>query len=215
MSRWFRHDASAFRHPKVAGLNDRVYRLWTTLLSVATENETEGYIPPLTELKRVLNVRLDHLSTGVEELLKARLLDRDGEGFRLQNWEKYQPKSDLSTGRVQAHRARKKAEGTVSPPFRETVSETAHDTKHTYPSSTNVEEGADIVDLDKAFWDGAKRYLGANRASLIGRWVRDHGKEAVRSAITAAQHAQAVDAVSYIERTLRSSRTNSAPPILC
>lgn len=54
------------------------------------------------------------------------------------------------------------------------------------------------VDSDRVFWSTAKAYLGANKASLIGQWVRDHGREATASAIAAAQVERAIDPVQFI-----------------
>jgi hypothetical protein len=44
-----------------------------------------------------------------------------------------------------------------------------------------------------------KAYLGPKKASLIGQWVRDHGKEETASAITAAQLERAVEPVEFIQ----------------
>lgn len=102
VSRWFRFYSEAMRNPKVATLSDREFRLWVQLLCVAAEND--GRIPPAEELKRMLNVRLDHLLTGVERLLKALLIDRLEHGYEPHNWSKFQYKSDTSTDRVAKHR---------------------------------------------------------------------------------------------------------------
>lgn len=64
------------------------------------------------------------------------------------------------------------------------------------------------IDPDKAFWDSAKAYLGKSKASLIGRWVKSHGRETTANAITAAQINRAVDPIPYIERTLRKARAD-------
>lgn len=61
---------------------------------------------------------------------------------------------------------------------------------------------------DKMFWDSAKSYLGKSKSGMIGKWVRDHGKEETAKAITAAQIERAVDPVPYIERVLRGSGSN-------
>lgn len=53
-------------------------------------------------------------------------------------------------------------------------------------------------DSDKEFWDGAKAYLGKGSASLIGKWLKDHGKAETAKAITAAQIERAVDPPAYI-----------------
>lgn len=100
---WFRFYSAAIRNPKVAALSDRDFRLWVTLLSAASENE--GKLPPATELKHMLNARLDHLLTGIERLIRAGLIDALEHGYTPHHWEKFQYKSDTSTDRVRKHRA--------------------------------------------------------------------------------------------------------------
>ncbi|WP_260581161.1 YdaU family protein [Sphingopyxis sp. PET50] len=65
-----------------------------------------------------------------------------------------------------------------------------------------------LPDPDKAFWDSAKSYLGKSSGGLIGKWCRDYGQEETAKAITAAQVSRAVEPKSYIEKTLRQSRSN-------
>lgn len=102
--KWFRFYADALRNPKVAALSDREFRLWVSLLSVASEND--GIIPPLESLKHVLKARLDHLLTGVERLISIGLIDRLEVAYTPHNWDKFQYKSDTSTPRVTLHRAK-------------------------------------------------------------------------------------------------------------
>ncbi len=120
MSRWFRFYNDTFTNPKVLSLSDREFRLWVRLLSVASVND--GLIPPLTALKRLLNARLDHLSTGVNGLVSLGLIDIVGGGYTPHNWRKFQYKSDNSTQRVKKHRG---ASGNVSvtPPDTDTDTE--------------------------------------------------------------------------------------------
>jgi hypothetical protein len=99
---WFRFYSAAIRHPKVAKLPDNDFRLWLNLLSVACENN--GFIPPLDDLKHVLNARLDHLLRGIERLISALLIDRLEVGYTPHNWTKKQFISDTSTPRVTLHR---------------------------------------------------------------------------------------------------------------
>lgn len=58
---------------------------------------------------------------------------------------------------------------------------------------------------DAAFWANAKSYLGKGKASLIGQWVRDHGKQTTASAIAAAQVERAVEPVEFIIGRLRKT----------
>lgn len=60
------------------------------------------------------------------------------------------------------------------------------------------------------FWSFAVAYLGEGRRSLIGKWRKDYSQAEVANAITAAQFANAVEPVAYVERTLRGAKINSA-----
>ena len=120
MSRWFRFHSDAIRNPKIARLSDKQYRLWTELMAVAAEND--GHIPPLNDLRYVLNRRLDHLSTGVDQLISGGLIDQLADGYEPHNWSKHQYKSDSSKERVAKHRAGGNV--TVTPPETDTDTET-------------------------------------------------------------------------------------------
>lgn len=65
-------------------------------------------------------------------------------------------------------------------------------------------------DTDKQFWASAKAYLGANKSSLIGQWVRDHGREETAAAIAAAQVERAVDPVEFIQGRFRKKKQDSS-----
>lgn len=112
MSRWFRFYADAMRNPKVAALSDHDFRLWVELLALASENG--GHIPPLESLKHVLKRRLDHLSRGLNGLIRALLIDALSDGYEPHNWSKFQYKSDTSTDRV--HKFREKRNVSETPP---------------------------------------------------------------------------------------------------
>ena len=66
---------------------------------------------------------------------------------------------------------------------------------------------------DKAFWDAAKGYLGSRNASLIGRWVKDHGREATAAAISAAQVERAVNPVEFIQGRFRKEAVHAQPVV--
>ena len=102
MNKWFRFYNDAFANPKVAKLTDKQFRLWVQLLAVASKND--GFIPSVTDLKHVLNRRLDHLLTGVKELLSAGLITPYKGGFTPNDWNEYQYKSDTSAERTRKYR---------------------------------------------------------------------------------------------------------------
>lgn len=127
MTRWFRSYADKHRNPKVARLSDSDFRLWDQLLCVASEND--GHIPPLDDLKHLLNRRLDHLSSGLKRLVDGRLIEPLNDGYVPRNWNEKQYKSDSSTPRVQKFREK----GNVT----RNVSETPPDTD----TDTDTEKG--------------------------------------------------------------------------
>lgn len=201
MGRWFRFHADAMRNPKVSRLSDAQFRLWLELMAVAAEND--GAIPCLDDLKHILKRRLDHLSRGLDDLIRAGLMDLLGDGYEPHNWSKHQYKSDTSTDRVNKHRAKRN------------VSVTAPDTD----TDTDVllaKANSAKPDSDKRFWDDAKAYLNG-KGSLIGKWVRDYGQDATAAAITAAQIERAVDPVPFITAALkaRSAGASGAMAMPC
>ena len=46
-------------------------------------------------------------------------------------------------------------------------------------------------------------YLGQDKRSLLGRWIKDYTRPRVAEAIAAAQVERAVEPVSYISATLK------------
>lgn len=195
-ARWFRFYADAMRHPKVARLNDAQFRLWVELLSVAAEND--GRIPPADDLKHMLKRRLDHLLRGLDDLIRASLIDPLDHGYEPHGWKKRQYKSDVSTDRVRKYRAK----GNVS----ETAPDTETETELPIPNGIGA-----APDADKVFWANAKTYLSPHTkdpGKLIGKWIKDCGgdKSAVARAIGEAQVNRVVDPVGYISRLIHRQK---------
>lgn len=162
MSRWFRFHADAMRNPKVGRLSDKEFRLWVELLSVAAEND--GLIPCLSDLKHVLKRRLDHLSTGVKQLINVGLIDALDVGYEPHNWSKFQYKSDVSTERVKRHREKRNVSET--PPETDTdtdteVIEAKASNARAKPIDFPCPDGVDQID-----WNALKANRKAKRAAL-------------------------------------------------
>jgi hypothetical protein len=96
----------------------------------------------------------------------------------------------------------KRASTPVGKPLQRNANETP--TPISYPLTVSNDTAND--DADKEFWASAKAYLGAKKASLIGQWVRDHGKEETAAAIAAAQVERAVDPVQFIQGRFRKKK---------
>lgn len=192
MARWFRFYSDAMRHPKIARLSDKDFRLWCELLSVASDRG--GKIPHVDDLKHLLRRRLDHLSTGIERLISGGLIVPLIIGYEPHGWDERQYISDISTERVRKHR--EKCNVSETPPDTDT------DTDTTLSKDSDAEASP-----DKVFWHSAKLYLGKSKSGMIGKWVRDYGKDATAKAITAAQIERAAYPVPYIERVLRGTKS--------
>lgn len=200
-ARWFRFYADAMRHPKVARLPDPLFRLWVELLCVAAENN--GIIPPADDLKHMLKRRLDHLLRGLQDLIRASLIDPLEDGYKPHGWDKRQYKSDVSTGRVRKYRAK----GNVS----ETPPDTETETDTPIPNGIGA-----APDPKKLFWSNAKDYLAphvkGDVGARIGKWCKGRTQDEVAAAITASQVAGAVDPPTYIEAALRRGATEADAP---
>lgn len=164
MNRWFRFYADAMRNPKVLRLSDFEFRLWMRLLAVASENS--GHIPPVDDLKHMLNIRLDNLLRGLNALVTGALIDPDdgvGCGYVPHNWNKFQYKSDTSNERVAKHRAARNV--TVTPPDTDTETERKND------DDVSAGAGGREINLDVAMPDvlavasEAARAAGVRHAS--------------------------------------------------
>lgn len=155
VSRWFRSYVDKHRNPKVVNLSDRDFRFWDRLLCVAAEND--GTIPPLMDLKRLLNARLDYVKGGLERLLKAGLITSSSGGYEPHNWTKRQYKSDTSTERSQKFRQKRN----VAKPLPKTDTDTDTDTeaesgsdKSDPPARAEAREGVGPGSLEEAPPDG-------------------------------------------------------------
>ena len=128
------------RNPKVMRLSDADFRLWVKMLAIASEND--GKLPPVADLKLVLNARLDHLSSALKRLISGGLIDPLEHGYEPHGWDKFQYKSDTSNERVAKHRA--KCNVTVTPPDTDT------ETDKKEPPLPSAGESVDLSDDDEA-----------------------------------------------------------------
>lgn len=202
---WFRFFHEALDDPKVQALDGETFKAWVNILCLACRHE--GKLPSQQDIAFAL--RMDNIACGsvldrlaIAGLIATRKGGANGSYIAPHKWEERQYKSDSSSERVKRYRQRSKKRY-------ETVTETAPDTEQSYPLFSDENKGALLSDesnSDRAFWDGAKAFLGhyrKNPGPIIGKWCRDHERSDVAKAITAAQVERAVDPIPYIERTLR------------
>lgn len=200
MSRWFRMHDEILDDPKVQRLSGDDFKGWVNILCLASRND--GKLPPIEDVAFALRETLDGARTLVERLVNATLIERrtggsNGAHYAPYKWDERQYKSDTSTGRVKRFRQRSK-----------TVPETPPDTETETDIPLSKDNGA-APGSDKHFWDTAKAYVGKSNSSLIGKWLKLHGKAETARAITAAQIERAADPVTYIQGYFRKRGESS------
>jgi uncharacterized protein YdaU (DUF1376 family) len=78
----------------------------------------------------------------------------------------------------------------------------------TYTVAKATDAGASS---DKLFWDNAKAFIGgSNPGGLVGKWIKDHGKQTTAEAITAAQLERPADPKGYVAGILRKSKREAS-----
>ena len=88
--------------------------------------------------------------------------------------------------------------------------------RDTVDTSVSTAADAPEVDLAKAMFDQGVKLLAsagtpqAKARSLLGKWRRDHGEEAVIVALGRAQREGAIDPVGFVEGALRFRQTQGA-----
>lgn len=235
MSRWFRVYDDAMHDPKVQSLPPRLFKFWFNLLCVASKND--GVIPPLSDLKELLKVRLDYVKDHLKELLERGLIDEIDGRIEPHNWRKRQYKSDVSTPRV---KARREAAGNVSetpPENREQIQiqkevDDGDDAQAREPTPAPsaepkpkpellisreamalADEIAGVVGHDLEFvplaWCGAAARVDA---WLKAGWPRALILETVRT-VMAHKRDGPPDSVRYFERAIAKAVASSAKPL--
>lgn len=109
MSRWLRINEDCIDHPKILKLPEALRWQWIALLCVASKND--GVLPPIEDVALCLRVPEAKAAEFITKLVKARLIDRQGDVFVPHNWDKRQFKSDTSTERVTKYRDKRRAAG--------------------------------------------------------------------------------------------------------
>jgi len=94
MSRWLRIDEDCIHNPKILKLPEALRWQWVALLCIASKND--GVLPPIDDIALCLRVPEAKAAEFITKLVKARLIDRDGDVFVPHNWNKRQFKTDGS-----------------------------------------------------------------------------------------------------------------------
>lgn len=216
MSRWFRHYAGMVRDDKMvrAALKakqsvERTIWVWGAILESAAEIDDEGrFEVDAAEIAHFLRCKPAHIEAILAAMAELGRIDGD----RVSTWSKRQFKSDRSNDRVTEYRAKKRAERNADVTLQERHRNAPETETETEVPLSN--DNGPVPDLDKLLWDSAKSYLGASKASLIGKWISEYGKPAVLAAIGASQAERAADPVSFITGVLRKGASPAFEPVV-
>jgi hypothetical protein len=91
MKPWIKSWTNILDKPKVMRLPPGEYKFWSLLLHVAGRVDRGGLIPPLDEVAFILHVRLTELQEAVTYLIGAKLIDETPEGYRMHDWDDWNP----------------------------------------------------------------------------------------------------------------------------
>lgn len=118
-------------------------------------------------------------------------------------------------GKAKALKSNKTTSGSATAKLKQPEPEPEPDTLE--PNGSNDADGVDPVVRARieAIWKGGVAYLSGSGVaerqarSLIGKWLRDHGDEALYAALASAKKAMTGDPVPYIEAVFAPEKTNT------
>lgn len=209
MSRWWRAHASALDDPKVQRLHGDMFKSWFNILCIASLRD--GILPPIADIAFALRKSEKDTVRVVSYLTERGLLDVTDNGLSPHNWNGRQYKSDVSTKRVTAFRERQR-NVSVTP------SETDSDTEQiSDKNSVAKATGGEPPDVATVIFGNGLTWLKqtSGRAdtdcrSLLGKWRKSLGDEALIAALGRAQREGALDPVGWIEGAVRARTTKPA-----
>jgi len=106
--RWIRLYTKSYRAPKLARLQDHLFRFLVNCWCICGETDTE-VLPSAEDIAFHLHIELDLVKSYLKHLETNGYLDRNEEGYLTpHDWEEHQYESDSSTDRVRKYRERKK-----------------------------------------------------------------------------------------------------------
>lgn len=118
---------------------------------------------------------------------------------------------ELARVEAKSLKSKRAAQASVERRFgeRSTPVEPQH-TDNKQSSEAKASAEVQVIDPETVMWRHGRLYLDSqgvkNSSSLLGKWKRDSGAEAVIVALGKAQREGAIDPISFIERCLSTSR---------
>lgn len=230
MSRWLRINEDCIDNPKILKLPVDLRWQWVALLCVASKND--GVLPPIDDVALCLRVPEAKAAEYITKLVKAKLIDKQGDVFLPHNWDKRQFKSDSSTDRVKRHRENKRnvsetVTRNVSSSVSETVTETAPEQSRAETESEQSRVDARSLGENGLKEETALRFLfTATRNGLdlpvpnmdhIRIWLLDGiGKGTISTVVTPILNRKAdIASLAYCDAAVREkhAKAQAAPSL--
>jgi len=122
---------------KIAELDDPTFRGWITLLACAKRHEAAGVLPPLKKLAYWCRRPESTVKCWVLILADHGLIDKEGDEFRVHDWEQWQPRipGPRTDGKAMSNAERQRAYRERQKTRRDSVTSPLHS-----PEDSNKEE---------------------------------------------------------------------------
>jgi hypothetical protein len=85
---WVRFEDTFDQHPKVVGLDDATYRMWTRAIAYCSRNLTDAFLSRAAAKE----LRPSDWARCAGKLIKAGLFELAADGYRLHDYHDYQPR---------------------------------------------------------------------------------------------------------------------------
>lgn len=202
--------------------------LWLEMLALMHRSERYGYLlvkgqaPTDRQLAALTGGTVDEVTALISELETFDVFNRDRNGtiysrrmIRDEKRSKTNAKNGAKGGNPKLRKqtgnsgspnpAENPADkGEVKPQSPESI-----DHSNSVPNGTAAEAAQD-PDPDKIFWDNAKGWLKphvkGDPGAMIGKWLRENGKELTQAAISAGQLEKAVSPIEYCQGYFRRNK---------
>ena len=206
MYRWFRLYNDAINDPKVLRLSDRLHRLWIGLLCVASKND--GALRSIEDMAIMLRTTPSVLERDASKLIAARLIDVHEGGLTPHNWEKWQPKSDVTdpTASTRMRRYRERQRNDRNATVTVIRPDTDTDT-NSVAIATDAPPSIDPSVAERELFARGREILGKSAGGLIANLLKAKGHNVALTRAALETASQKENPAEYVAAASRGPPT--------
>jgi hypothetical protein len=238
---WVRLWCDILDSPKLFDLSDDLFRGWMLILLCTKKADRGGRVPSPKTLAFWTRRDIETVNGWIGDLLDAGLLDRDGGGFIVHDWEFWQPPRDRTNGeRQRRHREAKKVSPSEPPSSKDSDTEAEAEAEAAKTvtdarvsrnrNGVTVNLGSETIPITpnpptptlfQSNWGpdqqavvqlALERWGASNGDAVIGDFLRDYPAPWVRAAIDRAWDKLGQDLrPAYIRGILRGFQRDGGP----